>query len=85
MQGKFIVMLLTGSFERQIHFNASEIGRPRLFPEVSGPRSVFPAILASLFGAGLINIAYSDAGEVCAICQTITLSSVKGDFEYILH
>ncbi|KAJ0018713.1 hypothetical protein Pint_09789 [Pistacia integerrima] len=51
------------SFERQIHFNASEIGRARLFPEVSGPHSMFPAILASLFGAGVTNIAYADAEE----------------------
>ncbi|XP_044461760.1 katanin p60 ATPase-containing subunit A1 [Mangifera indica] len=73
------------SFERQIHFNASEIGRPRLFPGVSGPRSVFPAILASLFGAGLINIAYSDAGEAGSAKPPLApeSSSSYGDLEEI--
>ncbi|KAJ4703984.1 putative 26S protease regulatory subunit [Melia azedarach] len=49
--------------ERKIQSSASEIQGPKLFPNASGTTSVFPAILAGLFGAGVLDIAYADTDQ----------------------
>ena len=36
-------------------------------PNVSGPYSILPAVLAGLFGVGVLQVAYADGDQVCVI------------------
>ncbi len=36
-------------------------------PDVSGPFSLLPAVLAGLFGVGVLEIAYADDDKVCVV------------------
>ena len=59
-----IKLIHAESFEQRIHGYAPEQGQQlRLVSEVPGLFSV-PAILAGLFGGGLLQIARADADEV---------------------
>lgn len=51
-----------GCGDHQSHSNASEVWPLRLLPDAY---SVFPAVLAGLFGAGVLEMAYADGDEVC--------------------
>lgn len=51
-----------GCGEHQSHSNASEVRPLRSVPHAY---SVFPAVLAGLFGAGVLEMAYADGDEVC--------------------
>jgi hypothetical protein len=51
-----------GCGEHQSHSNASE---DRLLRSAPHAYPVFPAVLAGLFGAGVLETAYADGDEVC--------------------
>ncbi|KAH7569433.1 hypothetical protein ACOSP7_012835 [Xanthoceras sorbifolium] len=51
------------SIEHPINLNASEIQWPKSVPDAAGPHYICPAILAGLFGAGMLNLTYADAAE----------------------
>ncbi|KAK0578038.1 hypothetical protein LWI29_004057 [Acer saccharum] len=51
------------SIEHQINLNASKIQWPKSVPDAARLDSICPAILAGLFGAGVLNFAYADAAE----------------------
>ena len=36
-------------------------------PNVSGPYSILPAVLAGLFGVEVLQVAYADGDQVCVI------------------
>ncbi|KAG2684373.1 hypothetical protein I3760_10G073900 [Carya illinoinensis] len=55
-----------GSAEHQSHSNATEVLPHRSAPDAWRPYSIFPAILAGLFGVGVLDMAYSDGDEVPA-------------------
>ncbi|KAL4628278.1 hypothetical protein ACB092_05G225600 [Castanea dentata] len=52
--------------ENQSHSNASEVRPLRLVPDVSGPYSILPAVWASLFGVGVLQVAYADGDQAAA-------------------
>ncbi|KAM3749225.1 hypothetical protein ACB098_05G167100 [Castanea mollissima] len=52
--------------ENQSHSNASEVQPLRLVPDVSGPYSILPAVWASLFGVGVLQVAYADGDQAAA-------------------
>lgn len=54
-----------GFAERHSHSYASEVLPKRLGPDDWGTSSIFPAVLAGLFGVGLVEMAYADGDEVC--------------------
>lgn len=51
-----------GCGDHQSHSNASEVRPLRLVPDIY---SIFPAVLAGLFGAVALEMSYADGDEVC--------------------
>ncbi|KAK2644569.1 hypothetical protein Ddye_019764 [Dipteronia dyeriana] len=74
------------SIEHQINLNASKIEWPKSVPDAARLDSIFPAILAGLFGAGVLNFAYADAVEGSADAKLplpVETSSSYEDLEEI--
>lgn len=54
-----------GSCNHQIHSSSSEILRPRWVSSADElPHSLFPALLASFIGVGMLQVARADSDEV---------------------
>ncbi|KAG2684375.1 hypothetical protein I3760_10G073900 [Carya illinoinensis] len=66
LPGRFYHPKYVGSAEHQSHSNATEVLPHRSAPDAWRPYSIFPAILAGLFGVGVLDMAYSDGDEVPA-------------------
>lgn len=58
-------MINAGSFNHQIHSSSSEILLPRWASNANElPNSLFPALLASFIGVGMLQVAHADSDEV---------------------
>ena len=63
----FLLVAYTGSSRCSNCNFGSDVQRLRLVAAASGSYSVLPVVLAGLLGAGVVETAYADADEVCAI------------------
>lgn len=57
-------MTNAGALEQLVNLDTGKIQEAKLLPDVRGVQFLLPAVLAGLFGAGALEVAYADADKV---------------------
>lgn len=57
-------MTHAGALGQLVDLHMDKIQEPKLLPNVHGTQFLLPAVLAGLFGAGALEVAYADADKV---------------------